>query len=213
MRRIALIAVCLAMLCLAALLVVWVYAKRTVQSDAPVPEGNISAPAKKILEENPYYLRADKRLQVSFNVESKHPKLARIIAKLRETTGLDIAVDENLHDHDPDYGYIQPGKGGYYAWQIMEMVAKKDLQNGYWEKIGEGYRLAGTSVAAAKSQVRTRPAVSASRRSLPWRLLLTGVFLVVTLVLIVIRLRGIGGANSPSKPELPVGKSCPPQNE
>jgi len=104
-------------------------------------------PAQKVLDENPYYLRADPKLQVSLNVEADHPKLSQIVAKLRDVTGLDIEVDGGLQEHAPDYGVIQPSKGGYYAWQIMELVARKDLQHGYWEKNDWGYRLVGTSLA------------------------------------------------------------------
>jgi hypothetical protein len=103
---------------------------------------------QKILKENPYYLRSDSRLQVSLHLEAEHPKLAHILARLHDATGLDIAVAENLQDHDPDFGYVQPSKQGYYAWQIMEMVAKQDLPNGYWEKTERGYRLVAPSLVA-----------------------------------------------------------------
>jgi prepilin-type N-terminal cleavage/methylation domain-containing protein/prepilin-type processing-associated H-X9-DG protein len=105
------------------------------------------APAQKILKENPYYLRSDERLQALLNVEAEHPKLSQVVAQLRGATGLDVEVGESLHEHDPDFGYIQPSKNGYHAWQIMELVAKKDLQGGYWEKTARGYRLVGTSLA------------------------------------------------------------------
>jgi len=99
------------------------------------------------LEMNPFYLRADPSLKAYFNVEPDHPKLSQIIAKLSEATGLEMTVDGTLKNHEPDFGYIQPSKPGFYAWQIMEMVAQKGLQYGYWEKIEQGYRLTGISVA------------------------------------------------------------------
>ena len=53
----------------------------------------------------------------------------------------------SLQAHNPDYGVILPSQPGYHAWQLMEMVAKRDLQQGYWEKTDTGYRLMGISVA------------------------------------------------------------------
>ena len=116
-----------------------------------------NSPAQKVLEEKPYYLRADKRLWVTLNVEPDHPKLAQIVAQLGAATGLSIAVDRSLDNHAPDYGYIQPSKRGYYAWQIMEMVDRKDLQKGFWEKTARGYRLVGTSLAVPNNADEASP--------------------------------------------------------
>src|SRR5436309_2525042 len=95
------------------------------------------------LERNPFYLRADPALNAYLNVQPDRPKLSHIVAKLSEATGLEITVGEGLKNYDPDYGYIQPSKPGFHAWQIMELVAKKGLQYGYWEKSKQGYRLSG----------------------------------------------------------------------
>lgn len=101
---------------------------------------------QKVLKENPYYLRGDARLQVFLNVEPEHPTLSQIIARLHEATGLDLTIAENLRHHQPDYGHIQPSTPGYRAWQIMEMVSKRKLEDGHWEKTDQGYRLVGTSL-------------------------------------------------------------------
>src|SRR5262245_49297407 len=93
-----------------------------------------TARGQEVLEENPYYLRSDPQLQVRLNLDTERPKLAHIVAKLRDATGLELTVDESLSDHDPDFDSIQPSQNGYRAWQLMELVAEKDLQSGYWEK-------------------------------------------------------------------------------
>ena len=136
------------------------FVRRTVLVLLVVLAGADLASGQKILEENPYYLRADPRLQVTLNVEAEHPKLAQIIAKLRDATGLGLAVDSDLKDHQPDYGVIQSSKNGYHAWQLMEMVAKRDMIRGYWNKTDQGYRLMGTSVAPAPPLAATPSAAS-----------------------------------------------------
>jgi hypothetical protein len=116
-----------------------------------------SAPGQRVLDENPFYLRSDERLQVRLNVDAEHPKLAQIVAKLRDATKLELVVDETLNNHDPDFGHIQPSKSGYFAWQLMEMVAKKDLQRGYWEKTSGGYRLRGGFVVPPSPRPKEAP--------------------------------------------------------
>ncbi len=86
---------------------------------------------QKVLAENPFYLRSDNRLQVALNVQGEHANLAQIVASLRQATGLELNIDGNLQHHQPDFGVIQPSNTGFRAWQLMEMIAKKDLENGY----------------------------------------------------------------------------------
>ena len=113
---------------------------------------------QEIRKENPFYLRNDKKLQVYINIEPDHPKLAQIIADLSEATGLFIAVDEHLRNHDPDFGYVQSCNPGYHAWQIMEILAKKDLLDGFWEATEGGYRLTRTSFPLAASKQANKDA-------------------------------------------------------
>lgn len=143
--------------------------------------------AQKVLEENPYYLRADESLQVSFNLETDRPKLLQIVAKLREATGLEIGVASNLADHDPDFGKIQPSKKGYRAWQLMEMVARKELQNGYWEKTDLGYRLVATSSIVAVTA--NPPPAEGSRVLTVWLAISACALFVVALALLALRKR------------------------
>jgi len=149
------------------------------------------ARGQKVLEENPYYLRADKRLQVTLNVEAEHPKLAQIVASLRDVTGLDLTVDASLQDHEPDYGVILPSKKGYHAWQLMEMVAKRGLEYGYWEKTDQGYRLKGELKGDSVTAVaQSPPDEERPRLSLKWLLGIGGALLVLLLVLMALRQRG-----------------------
>src|ERR1700687_3879965 len=97
------------------------------------------SPGQKVLDENPYYLRSDPRLQVTLNVESRTPTIAQIIASLREATGLDLTVDPSLQNHQPDYGVLQHSQRGFHAWQLMEMVAQRNMERGYWDKTDKGY--------------------------------------------------------------------------
>ncbi len=122
-------------------------ATRMVFGLAVLLAGAPRAPAQEIRKEKPYYLRRDEQLQAALNVEADHPKLSHIIVRLREATGLDIEVSSGLAHHDPDFGHVQPSKKGYRAWQLMEMIARRDLQIGHWEKTPGGYRLVGMSVA------------------------------------------------------------------
>lgn len=115
----------------------------------------VCAQGPRVLDENPYYLRSDPRLQVRLNLDSDHPRLGDIVATLHDATGLVLTVDEGLGNHNPDFGSIQHSKSGYRAWQLMEMVARKGLQNGYWEKTSGGYRLKAEA---------SRPSVTSSPR-------------------------------------------------
>jgi hypothetical protein len=144
----------------------------------------VLAHAQAVLKENSYYLRVDRRLQVRLNVEARHPKLSHILARLSEATGLEMTVTSQRQDHEPDVGHIQPSKKGYYAWQLMELVARKELQQGYWEKNSDGYRLTGRAIEAAP------PVVAASQGKshfIPGLIVLALVQSAVLLILILLR--------------------------
>jgi hypothetical protein len=161
-----------------------------------------SSHAQQGLQENPYHLRSDERLQVRLNLDTERPKLPEIIAKLREVTQLDLAVDESLSGHDPYFGTIQPSENGFRAWQLMEMVAKRDLQKGYWEKTDTGYRLRGQSTQPAA----TPPDKQADPSGLSPIWFVTGILIVVLVVLLVIR-RATAGSSSPRIQEANQGSS------
>src|SRR5262245_53952929 len=90
-----------------------------------------------------FSLRGDPRLQVRVALQGKHPPLSVVLSRLERATGLRLALDEGLADHEPDLGHLQVKNAP--AWSIMELVAEKKLEGGRWEKTDAGYRLLGKS--------------------------------------------------------------------
>ena len=127
----------------------WAYQTHLDHLD-PVPVATADdgpPPWEQARHDNPYYLRADPRLQTTIAAVPEHPKLQQIVDLLRDRTALDLTVDPGLSHHRPDYGVFQAGKSGFHAWQLMEYIARRDLRYGYWQKTDQGYRLVGTSTA------------------------------------------------------------------
>jgi hypothetical protein len=58
-----------------------------------------------------------------------------------------ITLDSSLADHKPDLGYIQPTPKGWSTRAVMSIIEKAQLENGFWEKTANGYRLTGKSLA------------------------------------------------------------------
>lgn len=133
-------------------------------------------------------LRLDPRLQVPFPIFEKNPKLADLLARLSAATKLKLELAEGLEHHDPEFGSVQMKDGK--AWHMMELIAFTQLENGRWERIDGGYRLAGTSKLA------TTPAPTPST----WRFWLTAASLLlfgaISAVLVYRYRRHLG--NSPS---------------
>lgn len=146
-----------------------------------------SAIGQKIVEEQPYYLRHDKRLHVRLNLDVETPKLAHVVEKLRQATGLDLTVDEALSDHAPDFGVIQHSKAGWQAWQLMELVAQKDLQKGYWDQTERGYTL--RSDVAIPPKPKPVPAPTDQLRFREWLIYLLALLFASSFVLWVARRR------------------------
>ncbi len=91
-------------------------------------------------------LRQDPRLAVLVTLGGDNPKFEEVLQRLREATGLDLTIADNLADHEPDIGQLKLGDRPR-AWQVMELVAHRQLQGGRWEKTENGYRLTGDSLA------------------------------------------------------------------
>jgi len=98
---------------------------------------------------DPFELRRDRRLAVLVIVGGDKPKLEEILQSLRGATGLLLTVADNLADHEPDFGKVNLGAHPR-AWQVMEMVAHRQLRNGRWEKTENGYRLTGHSLVPVR---------------------------------------------------------------
>jgi hypothetical protein len=164
-----------------------------------------------------FSLRADPRLRRVLHRLPATPSLPDLLARLRQATGLRFDVSEELSGHTPDLGYLQPSDRGYYCWQVMEIIQASQLEGGRWEKLEQGYRLSGRSVAAAAA----RPGTAAEDATVPPGstsvLVWTGVGLAA-LLLFVLGLRGtqwfrwLGQAAGDGKPrpgsrqEMPAGR-------
>lgn len=87
----------------------------------------------------------DPKLRAPLTLVEKTPKLPSLLEGLRACTGLDFTLADNLTYHDPVIGHFQSKHT--FAYTIMEIIAKRELDNGRWEKTDTGYRLEGTSQA------------------------------------------------------------------
>ena len=143
-------------------------------------------PAVKETDEHPY--RRDKRLNVYVQVEPKRPSVAHVIGRIKEATGVVIEMSPELVHHAPDLGYISPHPKGVFAWQLMDHLGKKDIDNGRWERTKTGYRLTGVSrVPPEPEQVMPvdMPAPPPGEHFSPWWIALgIGLPMVLTAVLI-----------------------------
>jgi hypothetical protein len=123
---------------------------------------------KKIRDARP--LLQDKRLHAIVHVEPERPSVAHVLRRLKEATGLDMEIDPELEKHVPDLGYISPSAKGYPAWQLMEHLAKIEIENPRWEKTAAGYRLSGVSKVPPGRQLVTSDdqPPPPPRRPFPW---------------------------------------------
>jgi hypothetical protein len=114
--------------------------------DAPV----LADPFTKIEPEKPppkfdIGLRLDKRLAVPVDFNLKSPTIAHMLERIQAATGLEIVLSKELEGHAPSMGSFQPGPKGFMAWQLMESLRLRQLENGRWEKTANGYQLLGES--------------------------------------------------------------------
>ncbi len=109
---------------------------------------------------NTNYLRADARLQARVQVDPDRPSLTHILGRLREATGLDLTLDQNLQDHRPRFGRVQPARRGYLAWQLLELVAEKGLEGGEWKPTPRGFYLVGKPLARPHTDAEEPPSLT-----------------------------------------------------
>lgn len=110
-------------------------------SETKVPAVKNEAKPASSVKVNP--LTRDKRLYAQVTID-EHPTLPQIIDRVRTVSGVELTIAPNLKDHKPNFGSIQAGPKGWFAYQLMG-IATQQLENGRWEKVGDGYRLEGTS--------------------------------------------------------------------
>lgn len=87
-------------------------------------------------------LRADKRLTPMINVSMRLPTVAEIFARVKDASGVELELSPELKNHAPYLGYLEKG---FPCWGLMEILAKKELEDARWEKTATGYRLSGIS--------------------------------------------------------------------
>jgi hypothetical protein len=132
------------------------------------------------------------------------PKLAYVLERLRASTGLRFVVADNLAHHDPDLDDLH--RKNELAYTYMEILAKRGLDDGRWEKIEGGYCLEGESWTP-------RPAPP---RSFAWAWVTGGLLLTLTAAgggaFVIYRRRGKQLAANPSR-EIPKAKTPAPKKK
>jgi hypothetical protein len=96
-------------------------------------------------QRDPFYLRHDRHLRPTFKLTEINPSVPSLLERLGQATGLRFTLADNLKHHQPEYGDLQLGDAP--AFMVMEMMALRDIDDAYWEKTKDGYRLTGTSRA------------------------------------------------------------------
>jgi hypothetical protein len=106
-------------------------------------------------EKDRHPLIVDKRLYALVHVEPNRPSIQHILFRIQEATKLTMELGPGLEKHAPDLGYINPAKNGWYAWSLMEIIQRKELENAQWERTVSGYRLNGTSMVPVSRKIET----------------------------------------------------------
>ncbi len=158
----------------------------------PVLKKELAAKLKPIDDWNKFVkshpLGRDVKLNPPLFLAEKDPKLSYLLERLSASTGLRFTVADNLADHDPDLDDLYRKHELVHTY--MEIIAKRDLDDGRWEKIEGGYRLEGVSRIA-------RPPVR-----LAWLWITVGSLLTVALAggaFVIYRRRGKTPAANLSK--------------
>lgn len=114
-------------------------------------------------------LRRDPRLRVKMRVFANNLQLPELFDRVEKATGLKLTIDPKLKDHDPVLGSIQFKSAP--ACVVMEVMARRQLQEGRWLKTKDGYQL--TAKASLSAQYRAKHerarAAAAKRRELAAR--------------------------------------------
>ena len=87
-------------------------------------------------------LGLDLRLRKTFDVK-KCAGFGQLMEQMREATGLDFTLADELKHHDPVLGFVDQHNAPAY-W-VMEGILLYDLHEGRWVKTDDGYRLEGIS--------------------------------------------------------------------
>jgi hypothetical protein len=108
-------------------------------------------------EPDPWYLRRDPKLQVKLPMEVTRPSVQELLERIERATNLKLTLAKNLEKHQPDFGEFQMRLA--YAFNVMEIMEKKDLTDGHWVKTTDGYRLEGKSNIVVEEGATVSPAI------------------------------------------------------
>ena len=137
---------------------------------------------------NLHPLGLDPVLRARFTVVEKKPKLDDMLRRLADATGLTFSLADNLSHHDPNLGEMD--LKNVYAYSLMGIIARHDLDNGRWEKTETGYRLEGVS-----RSLRSPP----SRFPWAWAAIGVAVMLMAAGAFVIFRGRGKKTPADPGK--------------
>jgi hypothetical protein len=84
-------------------------------------------------------LRRDRRLSTQVALTSKNPPQKEILESLRNATGLNVTIADELAVRPPNYGEVQ--LLAVPACSVMEWIAQKEKRGAEWHKIKDGYEL------------------------------------------------------------------------
>lgn len=128
-------------------------------------------------EENRRLLAIDPKLQARVTIIANNPPLEEVLQRIREATGVALTLDPKIERHDPEFGSLQLPNTP--AWTVMGLIAEKDLVEGRWEQVADGYRL------TAQSSLREKPLPSASR----WPITLAAIGFLLAISGLIVFLR------------------------
>jgi hypothetical protein len=111
----------------------------------PLEDAFAKIPKPVVAAKADHPLRQDKRLYALVQIEPSRPAVGHVLRRIKAATGVEVVTSPELENHVPDLGFITPSPKGYLAWQLMEHLAKIEIEKAQWEKTPTGYRLTGVS--------------------------------------------------------------------
>ena len=116
-------------------------------------------------------LRMDPKLRGKIGRIGPEADLNDLLERVRSTSARKLVLAENLTYHDPKFAGVVVVDAP--AWMAMELLAKRDIDDGKWIKTEEGYRLEGVS-----KSLRTPPVGT----PFPWTWVIAGSAVSVTAI-------------------------------
>src|SRR5260370_14869206 len=93
-------------------------------------------------------LRGDERLRKKIPLDLKNPTNQEMLQALQKDAGLNLTLDQRLETEKPEFGRV---KSSFNVWQVMELMAQKQIHGARWDKIEDGYRLTSAAPLGTRS--------------------------------------------------------------